>query len=225
MASCLHVGVTGRRHIVPSAVPAIERATQSILRTLNESDAECVVVSTGLAVGADSIVARVLLDLREREPNFRLRLRALLPMSLDDYEDDFNKNELRELHSILAQCDDVTALRPVRSKDGRLDRVAQYAALRDRLVEESEVLLAYWSGDASVVKKGSTVDVVLSKLREFMNGRSGAIISVATPELLRIRTPDGGKKYVPEKLDVPGRVSLSTFGSAERILPRFTLRW
>ena len=63
------VGVTGRRHIVPDAIPAIENASRLLTRTLNDAAEETgatIWVCTGLAVGADTVAARAVLEEKER---------------------------------------------------------------------------------------------------------------------------------------------------------------
>ena len=218
MVAELVVGVTGRRHIVPDAIPAIESASRSVMRALNdaaERRGATVWVCSGLAVGADTIAARAVLEEKGNNPASRLRLRAVLPMPREDYRDDFAADELAEFESLLTRCDDVVETPRKVDASGAWNRVAQYSALRDYLVANSDVLLAYWSGDASVVKPGGTVDVVLSVARKFFAGRAGLVFSVATPELKRIKNPDGSKTYVPESVARPGAQSLALFGAAE----------
>ena len=158
------VGVTGRRHIVPDAIPAIENASRSLTRTLNDAAEETgatIWVCSGLAVGADTVAARAVLEEKERGAGSRLRLRAVLPMPHEDYRDDFKSDELEEFESILSRCDEIVETPRRVDASGQWNRVAQYSALRDYLVANSDVLLAYWSGDASTVKPGGTVDVVI----------------------------------------------------------------
>ena len=224
MVAELVVGVTGRRHIVPDAIPAIESASRSVMRALNgaaERRGATVWVCSGLAVGADTIAARAVLEEKGNDPASRLRLRAVLPMPRDDYREDFAPNELDEFESLLSRCDDVVETPRRVEASGEWNRVAQYSALRDYLVANSDVLLAYWSGDASTVKPGGTVDVVLSATRGFYAGRAGAVVNVLTPENRRVRTPDGVKTYSPEPLANPGAISVATFGCELDEISRF----
>ncbi len=218
MMKSLVVGVTGRRRIVPESLPQIERSTRIFMENLGQCAYQSVVVCSGMAIGADTLAARAVLAEKERAPETKLRLRAVLPMPLALYLDDFKREEQAELRAILERCDEVVELPCNVDESGATDRAAQYEKLRDYLVAESDVLLAYWSGNSSVVKKGGTVDVVLSKAQKLMAGQSGAIFCIATPELLRFKNCDGVKTYVPEELPEPGRCSLSLFGDAEKLL-------
>ena len=221
------VGVTGRRHIVPDAIPAIENASRLLTRTLNDAAEETgatIWVCTGLAVGADTVAARAVLEEKERGAGSRLRLRAVLPMPHEDYRDDFKSDELEEFESILSRCDEIVETPRRVDASGQWNRVEQYSALHDYLVANSDVLLAYWSGDASTVKPGGTVDVVLSATCEFYAGRPGAVVNVMTPENRRVRTPDGVKTYSPEILANPGAISVATFGCELDEITRFLVQ-
>ncbi len=209
----LIVGVTGRRHIVKESLDAVGSATRAALRAIGEAvpKGTRVLLTSGIAVGADTIAARACVVEREADAAFPIRLRAVLPMSREKYRDDFKGAELQEFESLLEKTSDVVEL----PESEEFDRIAQYSKLRDYLVERADILIAFWSGDASEVKPGGTVDVVLSKRRAFKEGRRGAILSVATPELKRVKEQDGTKRYVPEEGVDAGRIDLETFGDEE----------
>jgi len=186
------VGVTGRRHIVPEALTAVESAARTAARALvaaAEETGRPIYVATGLAIGADQLAAKLILEARaeaaarcEASP---LRLVALLPMNVAEYRSDFSTkpgtgetasaSELDDFNRYLASADLVVEIEPTaanveRAERGEpLDRTAQYAALGDILVERSRLLWAFWSGDASNVKPGGTTDVVLRKTRRLAN--------------------------------------------------------
>jgi len=234
------VGVTGRRHIVPEALTAVESAARTASRALvaaAEEDGRPIYVATGLAIGADRLAAKLVEEARAeaaaRDAASPLRLVALLPMSVEEYRRDFSTqpgtgetasaSELDDFNRYLASADLVVEIEPTaanveRTKRGEpLDRTAQYAALGDFLVERSRLLWAFWSGDASNVKPGGTTDVVLRKTRRLANvgGNGGskaseAICCVATPEVLRFKNPDGTKTRVPESTENAGKLAFRT---------------
>lgn len=269
------VGVTGRRHIVPEALAAVESAARTASRALVEAAEESgkpIYVATGLAIGADQLAAKLVEEARAeaaaRGEASPLRLVALLPMSVAEYRRDFSTkpgtgaaasaSELDDFNRYLASADLIVEIEPTkanveRTKRGEsLDRMAQYAALGDFLVERSRLLWAFWSGDASNVKPGGTTDVVLRKSRRlasvgdlehaqsaqnvripqsFQNaqnaenvgkvgdtGNAGcaadseaeAICCVATPEVLRVKNPDGTKARVPESTENAGKLAFWT---------------
>ncbi len=234
------VGVTGRRHIVPEALTAVESAARTASRALvaaAEEDGRPIYVATGLAIGADQLAAKLILEARAeaaaRGKTSPLRLVALLPMSVEEYRRDFSTqpgtgktasaSELDDFNRYLASADLVVEIEPTaanveRTKRGEEpDRMAQYAALGDFLVERSRLLWAFWSGDASNVKPGGTTDVVLRKTRRLGNvgaesdsKASEAICCVATPEVLRFKNPDGTKTRVPESTENAGKLAFRT---------------
>lgn len=243
------VGVTGRRHIVPEARDAVESAALKTLPVLARGRTIC--VATGLAIGADQLAMESVLAAMEF--GARIIAVALLPMSVAEYRRDFSTeprtgrgtaSELDDFHRYLASADLIVEIEPTaenveRKKRGEpIDRMAQYAALGDFLVERSRLLWAFWSGDASNVKRGGTADVVLRKSRRVPSGGAGAeaICCVATPEVLRFKNPDGTKTRVPEPIENAGKVAfwttpsdaVPTFEKPENVaerLKRFVKTW
>lgn len=212
----LIVGVTGRRHIVKESLDAVEKATREALRAICAAipAGTRVLLDSGLAVGADSIAARVCAAESAADETFPMRLRAVLPMSREKYRDDFKGDELQGFETLLASAKEIVELPEAED----FDRIAQYSKLRDYLVERADILLAFWSGDESEVKPGGTVDVVLSKRRVFQQEGRGAILSIATPELKRVKEKDGTKRYEPEEGVDAGRIVLERFGREESAL-------
>lgn len=239
------IGVTGRRHIVPEALGAVESAARTAARALvaaAEEDGRPIYVATGLAIGADQLAAKLVLEARAeaaaRGEASPLRLVALLPMSVAEYRRDFSTkpgtgktasaSELDDFNRYLASADWVVEIEPTpanveRAKRGEEpDRMAQYAALGDFLVERSRLLWAFWSGDASNVKPGGTTDVVLRKTRRLGNvsaesdsKAAEAVCCVATPEVLRVKNLDGTKTRVPESTENAGKLAFWTSPSAD----------
>ena len=201
----LTIGVTGRRHIVPAALDAVERGARELLRGHVDAFDGPVRVCAGLAIGADSIMARIVLDEKKRRSDGKL------PRALESYELDFKTSpdasglsQRAAFRELLAQCDEIIEL--ANPAEDALDPVAGYVRLGDWLVENADVLYSFWSGDASTVKRGGTVDVTLKKLRR--GPTDGSIVyGILTPELLRKKNPDGTKRHVPEPIDGAGRTA------------------
>jgi hypothetical protein len=207
----LTIGVTGRRHIVPEALEAVERsAREFVQRVVRERQGE-IRICTGLAVGADSIVARVALDAKKQGAD-NLRLTAVLPADPERYERDFKRTpdasgvaQLDAFRALLAQCDETISLADPEA-DAR-NPTACYARLGDWLVENADVLLAFWNGNTSIIKRGGTVDVALRKAARSASDGS-RVVCISTPELLRQKNPDGSKTYIPEPIDGAGNVAV-----------------
>lgn len=167
----LIVGVTGRRHIVKESLDAVEIATRKALRAICASipAGTRVLLASGLAVGADSIAARACVEESAADETFPMRLRAVLPMSLVKYRDDFKGDELQDFETLLANAKEIVEL--PEAKD--FDRIAQYSKLRDYLVERADILLAFWSGDESEVKPGER-STSSSRRDAFFSRKEGA---------------------------------------------------
>ena len=195
----LTIGVTGRRHIVPEALEAVERsAREFVQRVVRERQGE-IRICTGLAVGADSIVARVALDAKKQGAD-NLRLTAVLPADPERYERDFKRTpdasgvaQLDAFRALLAQCDETISLADPEA-DAR-NPTACYARLGDWLVENADVLLAFWNGNTSIIKRGGTVDVALRKAPP--TGRASFVSR--RPNCCARRTPTARRRIFPNR--------------------------
>jgi len=142
-AGSITLGVTGHR-VLPDAAELTERV-DGALDDLAEGRA--VHLLTSLAEGADRLVAHRVLARRGGT------IEAILPLAVDDYEDDFVDPPSREeFHALL---DRATASEVATGPT----RTAAYAAAGYAVVERSEGLLALWDGRPAR-GEGGTADVV-----------------------------------------------------------------
>lgn len=144
------VGVSGHRSIADqSAVKSQVRKTLLLIAAKATSSTEMILL-TGLAEGADQLVASVALDLG-------WTVIAVLPMPKTAYLDDFETaNAKSRFLQLLAQCKHSIALPQNSQNLSGLDRVAQYCALGHFLTRHAQLLLLLWDGDASSVQLGGT---------------------------------------------------------------------
>lgn len=120
---------------------------------------------TGLAEGADQLVAEIALD-------SGWQVEAILPMPLSEYEKDFNDQAaLARFRTLLARCHHIIEIplaaavdRDILSistpRDGVI-REQQYRNLGRYLVEHAKTMLLLWDGDATSPKPGGTAEVKL----------------------------------------------------------------
>jgi hypothetical protein len=133
----LTIGVTGHRVLaepdtvgagIGAALDRIDHAFPGRTRTIVSS----------LAEGADRLVARLALA----RPGTRLV--ALLPLPPSDYVNDFTSDESRrEFEDLLSRADEVVVQAPAGGP-----REQAYDAAGRRIVEQSDVVLAIWDGQA-----------------------------------------------------------------------------
>jgi hypothetical protein len=145
----LWVGVTGHRALArPDEVAAaVDAALDRI-----DGDGRALVAVSGLAEGADRIVARRVLA----RPGGRLV--ALLPLEPADYIADFaDADSVREFTDLLAAADEYEVITGSASDDWT--REAAYERAGHAMLDRSDVLLALWDGQPGR-GRGGTADMV-----------------------------------------------------------------
>lgn len=154
------VGVCGHRWIAAETLPALEQACALALASLPGTGR---VLLSGLAEGADQIVARIALD-------SGWPVVAVLPMPLAEYEKDFTDlAALLAFRDLLARCssrielplageidDDIRA--SAQPRDGVV-REQQYRNLGRYLVDNVQSMVLLWDGNERDVKPGGTAEV------------------------------------------------------------------
>jgi hypothetical protein len=173
----IRIGVTGHRKLDdPAAVQAIvkraidmeveklfpEESRQSIerVRRAGMTTISYRVLSL-LAEGADRVVARAVLD----HPGARLDV--VLPLTVEDYLEDFETDESKnEFRYLLTRCRRPFLLRTRRIRDDRHDPGDQAELRRDAykqvgqyVVDHCDVLIAVWDGKPSR-GRGGTAEIV-----------------------------------------------------------------
>ncbi|WP_348263918.1 hypothetical protein P8935_05115 [Telmatobacter sp. DSM 110680] len=126
-------------------------------------------VLSPLAEGADRVVVKAVLA----EPDARLDV--VLPMTLEDYLEDFATEESRsEFEEFLRKCRNPVSLRSRRIRDDRHDlgdqaevRRDAYSKVGEFVVDHCDVLIAIWDGEASRGRGGTaeTVQYALEQKR------------------------------------------------------------
>jgi hypothetical protein len=140
------VAVSGHRAIEAETVVlhAVKLALEKILRCW---DAEKLCVLTALADGADRLVIKAA---RKTAPS---RFVAVLPMSVEDYQDDFDAASAAEFSELLEQADAVKALEKTANREEAYHRAGV------AVLDLCDVLLAVWDGEPAR-GFGGTGDIV-----------------------------------------------------------------
>jgi hypothetical protein len=158
------LGVTGHRDI-PSA--DIDKLEESTCVVLNDISSRCphspLVLISCLAEGADRIAARCAIKLG-------WHLGVVLPAVVDVYEQDFQEQQSKtEYRELLALADWVEV------KESGSTLAPDYFGAGFRVMQQSQLLLAYWDGKV-IGLKGGTSDIVtrfLSEIQDSGQGLSG----------------------------------------------------
>ncbi len=182
MAIPLVVAVTGHRDLVSSELDDIRSAVRELLVELRERYPERRLrVMSALAEGADRLAAHVALELG-------IELTALLPMPKELYEDDFETPQSKEEFEILLEAADEIYELPV-ARGGTTGGISthgdarnrQYAQLGVFICAHCHVLLALWDGKLTN-DLGGTGQVVKFHHDDIMPGYTTK--TVATQQML-----------------------------------------
>ncbi|MCR9279530.1 MAG: hypothetical protein NXH85_16350 [Pseudomonadaceae bacterium] len=160
----LIIGVTGHRDLIDSELPLIRRRVAAWLAKLRADYPDLpLLILTGLAEGADSLVANI-----AHEQN--VEVINVLPMPISEYRRDFNKDALQDFERLAALGETIElAVLPSSldaslpsSQDGeatgdeRVDRSRQYEQLGVFLAAHCHILLALWDGKTTTGLGGTS---------------------------------------------------------------------
>ncbi|MBI3199087.1 MAG: hypothetical protein HYZ40_16585 [Rhodospirillales bacterium] len=151
----LTVGVTGHRQIAGDCTEAIEAAVAAIFDGVRAKAPDApLVLLTGLAEGADRLVARLA---RER---FGAEIVAVLPRAAASYRSDFATAESRDEFDRLLGAARLVVTCP----EDHTDPTAGYAWAGNFTALHSHLLIALWDGDEAR-GGGGTALIVKAKLK------------------------------------------------------------
>lgn len=165
----LTVGVTGHRDLVDGELEGLQQRVRTFFKQLMQQfpDLELELIS-GMAAGADSLVAQVALDLS-------IPVTAVLPFEQSEYERDFEEpKELETFQTLLQQCQSITLPLLQGASHQQIQsnadtRTHQYAQLGIFISNHCQVLLALWDGKPTV-EVGGTHGVLRYHLTGVMPG-------------------------------------------------------
>ena len=179
----IRIGITGHRTLDdPEAIQMmVKRAIDSEIEKLFPEKSRSTIervrrdgiteisfrVLSPLAEGADRMVARAILA----EPDARLD--AVLPMTIEDYLEDFSTEESRaEFRELLSRSRKPVCLRTRRLSDDRHDlsdqnelRRDSYARVGQYIVDHCDVMVAVWDG-LPARGRGGTAEIVQYALEQ-----------------------------------------------------------
>ncbi len=160
----LRVGITGHIGLDPAKMPELERGVEEAIWKIEQAyPNRYLTVFSPLAVGADRLVARKLL---ERDSS---RLIAVLPVPADDYLNDFGPTDLHHVdyesaelrqefrHWISNRAIEVITMPPSATRDEAYEKAGFYIA------DHSDVMMAVWDGCPSQ-GRGGTAEIVKRSL-------------------------------------------------------------
>lgn len=184
------IGVTGHRFLV--GVDEIASGVDEALRRIEAAfPGRSLAVVSPLAEGADRLVVERALARRQT------RLIVPLPLSIDDYAQDFHSLASREaFHALLLQADEVIEMPPAPSRNAAYEAVGRYVLAR------CDLLVAIWDGQEARGRGGTAKVVALARER----GLPLAWVSAVNhrPDLLPSSDIEQGVLKL-ERFPLPGR--------------------
>jgi len=134
------IGITGHRHLPPERLPALTAEIQGFYKTAKaRHGAENITVLSSLAEGADTLCAKLALDIS-------LRLVVPLPMNELEYRKDFSESSAMEFDHLLSLADQVFVVSPEEAVPQNPQRGFYYRQTGIYVAKHCHVLLAVWDG-------------------------------------------------------------------------------
>ena len=151
------IGVTGHRRIAASCTAKVEAAVLSVLEGVRAKAPDApLLLLTGLAEGADRLVARLAVE------RFDAELVAVLPRAADDYRQDFATAESKAEFDRLLGSARLVVTPPVGA--GHAEPTDGYLWAGNFTALHSHLLIALWDGDEAR-GDGGTAEIVQAKLK------------------------------------------------------------
>lgn len=187
------IGVTGHRDVPQSAHAQLRETFGRVLERFRTSyPSTPLLVMSALASGADTLAAEEALDRG-------VRVMAVLPMPVEEYERDFTAEQRDRFLSTLARCwDRVVVPSPAAEH--------KYVAASAYIAQYSHVVVAFWDGLRGR-GPGGTSDVVRLRLTGSSRGADAADIRYVPDvgPVFQIVTPRAGHRAPEESFSVVER--------------------
>jgi hypothetical protein len=161
------IGVSGHRDVLTQDAARIERQFRELIASLRRQYPDLALrVITGLAEGADQLIARTALALRKE--GLPVEPVTVFPMPLAHYREDFHGAALETFDALHAELKALGL--PVLELPQVSERQQAYCNLGDYLLNKSDVLVVIWDGNLSAnrgvqPKPGGTEHITLQALQ------------------------------------------------------------
>lgn len=161
------IGVSGHRDVLTQDAARIEREFRELIASLRRQYPDLALrVITGLAEGADQLIARTALALRKE--GLPVEPVTVFPMPLAHYREDFHGAALEAFDALHAELKALGL--PVLELPQVSERQQAYCNLGDYLLNKSDILVVIWDGNLSAnrgaqPKPGGTEHLTLQALQ------------------------------------------------------------
>jgi hypothetical protein len=157
----LYIGITGHRDIKVDDIEKVRLTFKTLIKEiLNTKPNTNINIMSGLAEGADQVITKAAFELIEE--GYPIIIIAVLPMSLEEYKNDFKDNELKKFRDLISRLDNHKCKFIELTDDA--NRVNCYNNLGSYLINNSDFLISIWDGNYNK-NLGGTYQVTLSALQ------------------------------------------------------------
>ena len=179
----LLVGVTGHIDLREADRKTLQQAVTNELKRLRETYPQTpLIMLNSLAAGADLLCA-------DAAEELGIPVTAALPMETNEYEKDFDPQELEHFRHHVNRAESVFAVPAVEAKRGE-DREFAYRQAGIYVVEHAHLLLALWDGKENPAARAGTAATVSFALKGDWEPEQGIPVSSAgNTAVIHILTP------------------------------------
>jgi hypothetical protein len=158
------IGVTGHRKLPEERLPSISRSIKDFYFSMWREHGKRVAVMSSLAEGADTLCARLALDME-------MRLVAALPMNATEYRVDFSDGvTLAEFDCLLSMADETFVVAPSEDVPEGAGRGFYYRQAGIYVAKRCDVMLAVWGGVENETPDGAGTWETVKLARAFSKG-------------------------------------------------------
>ena len=155
------IGTTGHRFLPPDALSEISAAVNALYQNkVDEFGGANITVLSSVAEGADTLCAKLALSCG-------ISLVAPLPMSAEEYSDDFTGSAATEFDQLLALADKVFIVIPDEQIPVDPNRGFYYRQAGRYIAKHCDMLLAIWDGIEKNTPDGAGTWETVKLAREF----------------------------------------------------------
>lgn len=176
------IGVTGHRDLRENDIPQLRKLVRTELQKLKtEHPHSPLVMLNSLAAGADLLCAEVATELD-------VMLKCPLPMSIEQYREDFDADTVAHFETVLCHAEEVFIAPSTEPLPDEASRDYHYRQAGIYVATHSHVLIALWDGSPAKADGCGTAETVEFMLGEnhniggcFKAANEGAVLHISTP--------------------------------------------
>ena len=196
----IRIGVTGHRELPDELL--IRKSINKVLSKIDkvlENDPHIFSIISPLAEGADRVATEEILNIENRLSLKKPFLEVILPLRIDEYLKDFEKeNSEEEFKKLLKLSDSIKTIQDSTSRDDAYYKAGLYT------VDNCDVLLAIWNGKPAAGMGGTAQIIDYAKKTDkwvfWINSENGSITELNKDKTLEYLTIYNKEKFNSQEM-------------------------